>query len=67
MEEFAASVNEFLTFRRYDILPDKGKVSREQALEKAYAEYDAFNKTQKITSDFDLLLQETEKMGEGNE
>lgn len=67
MEEFAASVNEFLTFRRYDILPDKGKVSRGQALEKAYAEYDAFNKTQKITSDFDLLLQATEKMGEGNE
>lgn len=67
MEEFAASVNEFLTFRRYDILPDKGKVSREQALKKAYAEYDAFNKTQKITSDFDLLLKATEKMGEGNE
>lgn len=61
MEEFAASVNEFLTFRRYDLLPDKGKVSREQALEKAYAEYDAFNKTQKITSDFDLLLKATEK------
>lgn len=64
MEEFAASVNEFLAFRRYEILPDKGKISRQQALEKAYAEYDAFNKTQKITSDFDLLLQETEKMGE---
>ena len=30
MEEFAASINEFLTFRRYDILPDKGKISREQ-------------------------------------
>ena len=63
MEEFAASVNEFLAFRRYDILPDKGKVSRQQALEKAYAEYDAFNKTQKITSDFDLLLKATEKIG----
>lgn len=56
-----------MTFRRYDILPDKGKVSRGQALEKAYAEYDAFNKTQKITSDFDLLLKATEKMGEENE
>ena len=63
MKEFAASVNEFLAFRRYDILPDKGKVSRQQALEKAYAEYDAFNKTQKITSDFDLLLKATEKVG----
>ena len=44
-------------------LIDKGKVSRQQALEKAYAEYDAFNKTQKITSDFDLLLKATEKVG----
>lgn len=53
MEEFAASVNEFLSFRRYEILPDKGKISRRQALAKAEAEYDAFNKTQPIVSDFD--------------
>ena len=53
MEEFAASINEFLTFRRYEILPDKGKISREQAVTKAEAEYAVFNKTQQITSDFD--------------
>ena len=53
MEEFAANINEFLSFRRYEILPDKGKVSRRQALAKAEAEYDAFNKTQPIVSDFD--------------
>ena len=53
MEEFAASVNEFLAFRRYDILKDKGRVSKQTALKKAEAEYEAFNKTQKITSDFD--------------
>lgn len=53
MEEFAASVNEFLAFRRYDTLPDKGKVSRQRAIDKAEAEYDAFNRTQRITSDFD--------------
>lgn len=53
MEEFAASVNEFLSFRRYDILRDKGKVSRKQAREKAEREYDIFNKTQRIESDFD--------------
>lgn len=53
MEEFAASVNEFLAFRRYDILKDKGSVSKQTALKKAEAEYEAFNKTQKITSDFD--------------
>ena len=53
MEEFASSVNEFLAFRRYDILKDKGSVSRQAALKKAETEYEAFNKTQKITSDFD--------------
>lgn len=57
MEEFAASVNEFLSFRRYEILPDKGKISRRQALAKAEAEYDAFNKTQPIISDFDREVQ----------
>lgn len=57
MEEFAASVNEFLSFRRYTILQDKGKVSRRQAETKAHQEYDAFNKTQKIVSDFDREVQ----------
>ena len=42
MEEFAGSVNEFLAFRRYDILPDRGRVSRREADEKAFAEYDEF-------------------------
>ena len=53
MEEFAASINEFLAFRRYDILPDKGRISNREAKAKAEMEYEAFNKTQKITSDFD--------------
>ncbi len=53
MEEFAASINEFLAFRRYDILPDKGRISMRDARTKAESEYDAFNKTQTITSDFD--------------
>ena len=53
MEEFAASINEFLAFRRYDILPDKGQISGKEAKAKAEAEYDVFNKTQEITSDFD--------------
>lgn len=53
MEEFAESVNEFLAFRRYDILKDNGKISRREAEEKACTEYDIFNKTQQITSDFD--------------
>ena len=53
MKEFAASVNEFLLFRKYKILPDKGKISRETANKKAIEEYKAFNATQKINSDFD--------------
>lgn len=55
MAEFAKSVNEFLAFRKYDILPDnnKGKISMKQAQDKAGAEYDKYNKTQKIVSDFD--------------
>lgn len=56
MEEFAASVNEFLAFRRYKILKDNGRISRRQAEEKAAAEYNEFNKTQKIVSDFDKLI-----------
>ncbi len=54
MEEFASSINEFLAFRRYDILPDLGKVSSKTAKERAEKEYDEFNKNQKIISDFDM-------------
>ena len=53
MEQFAASVNEFLSFRRYALLPDKGKISREEADRKAEEEYMLFNPTQQIDSDFD--------------
>lgn len=53
MEQFAASVNKFLTFNDYKILPDKGKISAVQAKKKAEEEYDIFNKTQRIDSDFD--------------
>ena len=60
MEEFASSVNEFLAFRRYEILPDKckGRISRQDAWKKAQAEYDIFNKTQIIHSDFDEMVKE---------
>lgn len=53
MAQFSASVNEFLTFRRYALLPDKGKISREEADKKAEEEYRLFNPTQQIDSDFD--------------
>ena len=53
MEEFADSINKFLTFREYKVLSGKGRISMKAASEKAAKEYDVFNKTQKITSDFD--------------
>lgn len=53
MEQFVASINEFLSFRKYDILEGKGTVSRLDADQKAKLEYAEFNKTQKIESDFD--------------
>lgn len=56
MEQFAASVDKFLTFNDYKILPDKGRVSAAQAKEKAENEYDIFNRTQPIDSDFDKEL-----------
>ena len=56
MEQFAASVDKFLTFNDYKILPDKGRISATQAKEKAESEYDIFNKTQHIDSDFDKQI-----------
>ena len=58
MEQFAASVNKFLTFNDYKILPDKGKISAAQAKKKAEEESDIFNKTQRIDSDFDKEVRE---------
>ena len=53
MEQFADSINKFLSFREYDILTGKGRISMKAASAKASGEYDQFNKTQRITSDFD--------------
>lgn len=53
MKQFAEAINAFLEFRKYKILQGKGTVSKLDAERKAIGEYDIFNKTQKITSDFD--------------
>ena len=58
MQSFIASVNEFLAFRKYDILEGKGSVSRKTAENKAFSEYNEFNKTQKINSDFDKFIKD---------
>lgn len=60
MEQFATSVNKFLTFNDYKILPNKGAISALQAKEKAEGEYDIFNKTQRIDSDFDKEIRKLE-------
>lgn len=56
MEQFAASVNKFLTFNDYQILPHRGSISAAQAKEKAESEYELFNPTQRIDSDFDKQI-----------
>lgn len=53
MESFANSVDKFLTFNEYEVLPDYGSISRNMAKSKAEQEYEEFNKKQKIESDFD--------------
>ena len=53
MSQFSDSVNAFLNFRNYKILVGKGKISKAEADAKAEGEYEIFNKTQPIISDFD--------------
>jgi hypothetical protein len=53
MQDISDSVNKFLEFNEFKILDGKGKISHMQAKEKAFKEYEAFNKIQKIESDFD--------------
>lgn len=58
MHEFAKTVDAFLQFQRYQVLQGKGNISSEKAKKKASQEYDIFNKTQVIESDFDKFLKE---------
>ena len=67
MEEFAKSVNEFLMFRKYKILNDKGRISKKTADKKAKMEYDEFNKFQKIVSDFDKEIIKNSSLEDNNE
>lgn len=61
MEQLAESVNKFLSFNEYKILEGKGKISKIQADKKAVEEYEVFNKTQKIISDFDKEIKKLKK------
>jgi hypothetical protein len=61
MEGLATSVDKFLNFNEYKILEGKGSMSHKRAIEKANAEYNAFNTTQKIVSDFDKQIKQLKK------
>ena len=61
MNDLAESVNKFLNFNKYKILEGKGKTSRIAAEKKAVTEYDSFNKTQKIVSDFDKEIKKLKR------
>ena len=66
MADFAKSVNEFLNFRRFNILEGKGYISKKDADKKAIAEYIEFNKTQMINSDFDKQVKKMLKSHNGD-
>ncbi len=65
MEEFEKSVNAFLEFRQYKILKDNGRISHKQALDKAYGEYEIFNKSQPTESDFDRMIKKVMEKNQG--
>ena len=63
MAEFASSVDKFLSFNEYRILDGKWQISKSQAEKKALVEYNEFNKTQKIESDFEKEMKKVLKKG----
>ena len=67
MADFSESVNAFLNFRRYQILQGKGSISSEQAKVKAHTEYQLFNPTQRIDSDFDKELRKLNRKRQNND
>lgn len=67
MADFSESVDAFLNFRRYQILQGKGSISSEQAKAKAHTEYQLFNPTQRIDSDFDKELRKLNRKRKNND
>jgi hypothetical protein len=53
----------FWLFVNMKFYPSKGKISKQMAAAKAEAEYAEFNKTQKITSDFDREVERLMRKG----
>lgn len=66
MEDFADSVDKFLSFNEYRVLNDKGRVKKSQADKKALAEYAEFNRRQVIESDFDRVVKASKALMQTN-
>jgi hypothetical protein len=64
MNELAELIDKFLSFREYRLLKDNGKVTREEANNKANKEYEEYNKIQK--SHFDELKKIASKTNRKN-
>ena len=71
MRDWKQEVDNVLKLRHYDILENKGKISKKDADEKAENEYEKYKVIQdkKFVSDFDMLLLEAENINksQGNE
>lgn len=67
MAGFAESVDKFLAFNEYRVLEGYGRISREHAEQKALAEYEKFNKQQRIESDFDRQVKKLLQKGSAGE
>lgn len=67
MRAFADSVIRFLEFNEYKVLEGYGSISRKHADAKARSEYEKFNATQRIDSDFDKAVKAIEAKKEGGE
>ncbi len=61
MDDMITNVDSFLNFNKFEVLKGKGNVSKKEADEKALKEYEAYNKTQPIISDFDKIAKRLER------
>jgi hypothetical protein len=64
MNSFGLSVDKFLSFNDFKVLDNFGNISKKQAYIKAISQYDEFNKTQKINSDFDKTIRQIKDKNE---
>ena len=64
MQDWVAALDNQIVSSQRKILEGKGKISHEEAMEKASQEYNLFRKKElaNLKSDFDLFLEETKKL-----